>query len=287
MPEGPDVASYRDFLFNHILHKNITGLKVIKGRYLKKPIEGVSEFLKNLPTKVNDIKSKGKFLYITFNNGFYLMVTFGLKGGFDTQKNGSERVEFMTEIGPLYYIDQRNFGTLKFTNSIDIVLKKLNEIGDDIMDKNTSLDIFKTNIRNKKNLKKQIAIVLLDQKYISGIGNYLRADGLYLAGISPFRNVEDINDKEFSSLYDNLRYLVYLHYDLKEGLKNGIIKHSSTDKNKPDNKYLLVKYTKKGLYHSDKKPYLVYRQDRDLFGEEVVADELEKRTIYWVPTRQT
>ena len=287
MPEGPDVASYKDFLLKHLLNNNVTGIKILKGRYLKKPIEGLSDFIKNIPTKVTDIITKGKFMYIIFSNGFYLMITYGLNGGWDIQKNGNERVELLTDNGSFYYIDQRNFGTLKFTNSYEIIIKKLNEIGNDIMDKNTSFDVFKTNIKNKKNLKKSIAIVLLDQKYISGIGNYLRADGLYLSRISPFRKVGDITDEELLSLYDNLRYLVYLHYDIKEGLKQGIIKHSSSDKNKPDpKKYLLVKYTKKGLYHNDTKPYIVYRQDRDLFGEEIVADNLEKRSIYWVPTHQ-
>jgi formamidopyrimidine-DNA glycosylase len=288
MPEGPDVASYRDFLLTYLHNNMVIGLKILKGRYTKKPIPGLSDFIKNVPTTVTNINTKGKFMYITFDNGFYLMLTFGLTGGWDIQKNGSERIELLTNKEPLYYIDQRNFGTFNFTKSLDTVNEKLNDIGDDIMDKNTTLDIFKTNIKNKKNLKKQIAIVLLDQKYISGIGNYLRADGLYLAGISPFRKTDDVTDNELSLLYDNLRYLAYLHYDIKEGLKQGIIKHSSSDKNKPDSKkYLLVKYTKKGLYHSEKKPYLIYRQDRDLFGEEIVANEIDKRTIYWVPSRQS
>lgn len=287
MPEGPDVASYKDFLLVHLHNNNVIGLKILKGRYTKNPIDGLSNFLNNVPTKVTDINTKGKFMYITFDNGFYLMVTFGLTGGWDIQKNGNERIELLTNKESLYYLDQRNFGTFKFTKSIDKINEKLNEIGNDIMEKNTTFDIFKTNIKNKKNLEKQIAIILLDQKYISGIGNYLRADGLYLAKISPFRTVENITDVEMLTLYDNLRYLSYLHYNLKEGINQGIIKHSNSDKNKPDpKKYLLVKYTKKGLYHNDKKPYIIYRQDRDLFGEEIVTDDLNKRTIYWVPTRQ-
>lgn len=39
---------------------------------------------------------------------------------------------------------------------------------------------------NKKDFDEQIAVLLLNQKYFNGIGNYLRAEIMYRANVSPF-----------------------------------------------------------------------------------------------------
>ena len=92
-------------------------------------------------------------------------------------------VEFKTSKGSLFYYDTLSFGTLKVIKGIDELNKKLKTLGPDIMDIGTDLVVFKTQIKKTKNLEKEIGVVLMDQKTISGIGNYLRSDILYLSKI--------------------------------------------------------------------------------------------------------
>lgn len=63
----------------------------------------------------------------------------------------------------------------------------------------------------------------MDQKTISGIGNYLRADCLWLAKISPHRLVKSMDDNEIKELYHSIQKLIWSDYNYKYAIKNKII----------------------------------------------------------------
>jgi formamidopyrimidine-DNA glycosylase len=177
----------------------------------------------------------------------------------------------------VYFYDQLSFGTLKvivYKNGLD---KKLKELGPDIMDLETTFDVFKSQItkknsKSKENIGKMIGNVIVNQKVISGVGNYLRADALWMSKISPFRLVEDITDKELELLYKSIRALMWGDYDYDFALKKGFI-----------NKGFKIP-------HDCGREFFIYRQDTDLDGNKVSKKELfegsQKRFIYWVDSIQ-
>ena len=134
------------------------------------------------------------------------------------------------------------------------------------MDSNTSFDIIRDKIRKKVNESKAIGNVIVNQKLISGVGNYLRADALWMAKISPFRKVSEVSDKELETLYWSLLSLIWGDYDFKEGKKKGLIKYK--------------------IPFEYKKNFFVYRQDTDINNNPIAKKELfegsQKRFIYWV-----
>jgi formamidopyrimidine-DNA glycosylase len=167
-----------------------------------------------------------------------------------------------------YFYDQLSFGTLKYTSDKLILEKKLKELGADLMDSNTTFEIFRKQITKKVNEKKSIGNVIVNQKLISGVGNYLRADALWMAKISPFRKVEDILDNELELLFNSVRTLMWGDYNYDEGVKKGII-------------------TKGFKIPRDYgQEFFVYRQDTDINGNKVSKKELfegsQKRFIFWV-----
>lgn len=293
MPEVIEVKSYSDFIKKYTLKKKLLSIKIISGRYKNhKPFNSYNSFNKSLPLKIINVNTKGKFMYIEFSNGQYIGVTLGLSGGWFYKKNNkyihgltqefintdiSERylenalkhinVEFYFKNGILSFYDMLSFGTIKIFNKSDLQ-KKLNEIGPDLLDLNTTFDIFKNKIFNKKNNDKPIGNVLLDQKIISGVGNYLRADGLYLAKISPFRTVVNINNKELLLLYNKLRLLIWGQYNYNKAISNNIIK--KIDKLPQD-------------YNRD---FFIYNSEKDINGHPVTKEKLytgsQVRYIYWV-----
>lgn len=178
-------------------------------------------------------------------------------------------VEFITNIDTtIVFYDILNFGTLKATDKPADLEKKLKELGPDMMEDTTTFEIFKKQITKGANKTKPIGNVIVNQKLISGVGNYLRADGLWMSKISPFRNVEDIGDKEMELLYKSLRALMWGDYNYKEGVKKSII----TNTIKLPNDY--------------RQDFFVYRQDKDINGKKVKKTELfdgsQKRFIHWV-----
>ena len=101
-------------------------------------------------------------------------------------------VEFKTKNGSIYYFDTLSFGSLKVVKGNIDLNKKLKEVGPYIMEAETNYELFKNQLRKQKNLDKEIGIVLMDQKVINGIGNYLRSEILYVSKINPFRKVKKL-----------------------------------------------------------------------------------------------
>jgi len=82
MPEVIEVLKYADFLRAKFKHNEINEINVLNGRYKKHgDFEHLAELRAALPQKVSKIETKGKFLYMQFENGMYLFSTLGLSGG--------------------------------------------------------------------------------------------------------------------------------------------------------------------------------------------------------------
>lgn len=182
-------------------------------------------------------------------------------------------VEFILDNGiRVYFYDQLSFGTLSVVDARIEVDKKLKQLGPDIMNDATTFETFKKQITKKNNCTKMIGNVIVNQKVISGIGNYLRADALWMAKISPFRKVEDILDNELELLFNSVRTLMWGDYNYDEGVKKGII-------------------TKGFKIPRDYgQEFFVYRQETDINGNKVSKKELfegsQKRFIFWVENVQ-
>ena len=181
-------------------------------------------------------------------------------------------VEFRTSKGSLYYYDVLSFGSLKVIEGEVELNKKLKTIGPDIMEPDTTLEIFKNQILKTRNLHKEIGIVIMNQKVIAGIGNYLRADILYLSKISPFRKVNKLTDKELEAIYKNAKVLTWGDYDIKMAKKLKLISKETKFPRDYD------------------RMFFVYNYDEDIHGNKIIKKELyegsQKRFIYYVPTLQ-
>jgi formamidopyrimidine-DNA glycosylase len=301
MPEINEVRQYADFIKSKLKNKNITQVNIINGRYKKHgPFENYSHLVNHLPLKVLDVKTKGKFMYIKFDHNIYLFSTLGLSGGWIFQKSKTSKVEhptlleylnkesidsymntslkhlnveFKTADGSLYFYDTLSFGTLKIVDNEKELEKKLNSVGPDIMDEETNFKVFQDAICKPKNKSKVIGIVLMDQKTISGCGNYLRADILWLSKISPFRKVDKLSEEDLQNIFHNAKVLTWGQYDKKMAFSKKII--SKKDKLPSD-------------YDRD---FFVYNEDEDIYGNKVIKEELfegsQKRFIYWVKNYQT
>ena len=297
MPEAIEVKEYCDFIDRHITKKYLLDIKILKGRYRTHgPFEFYRKIKNKLPLKVLSVDSKGKFMYITLENEYMIGVTLGLTGGWFYEKAKSKKlihgldtgrfhdkdqvdnylknarnninVEFIFKDGTLCFYDQLSYGTIKIFTSQDDLDKKLSKIGLDLMDPGTTFEMFYEQIIKEKNDDRYIANVLVDQKLISGIGNYLRADSLYLSKISPFRKVKNISEKELESLYENIRKLIWSSYDYEEGLRLKIIKKSDI---------LPFKYGR---------DFLIYGEEKDIYDNPITKEKLYEgsqiRYIYWV-----
>ncbi len=293
-----------DFIRKKLKNKPIININILNGRYKKNgSFENYKKLKKNIPLKLIDVKTKGKLLYLIFDNNLYLVNRFGLVGGWCFLKKNSDvyehtdiykyylkygdkkmmetyiknslnhlNFEITTSEGTLYYYDMLSYGTLKCVDNDNELNKILDKIGPDIMDKKTTLEVFRNQILKKSNLDKAIGNVIVNQKIISGLGNYLRSDVLWLSKIDPFRKVKKLTDNEIEDIYNNSKLLTWGGYDKNKAIRLKIIK----------------KNTK--LPSDYKRLFFIYMQEQDIYGNKVVKKELydgsQKRFITYVPSIQ-
>ena len=174
--------------------------------------------------------------------------------------------------GNLYFFDMLSFGTLKLLKTQEQLDKKLNEIGADILDDTTTAEIFIERLRKKTLEHKLIGNVVVNQKIISGVGNYLRADGLWMSKISPHHTVSSLSDEDLTTIYKSFRRLVVGDYNYDHAIHLGLITKS-------------IK-----IPRDYKRDFFVYRQSTDIDGNPVKTEEMyegsQKRTIFWCPAVQ-
>ena len=200
MPEGPEVKILVDQLKQKLNNSNIISLNINSGRYSKKKPDNYDNFTNSLPTKINSINCKGKFIWFEMENGWMIWNTLGMTGGWKNVKTKYSHLTLLTEKEgqdlELYFDDYRNFGTFKFMNNKSDLNKKLKDLGCDVLGNEFTKDYCFKVLNKKINQNKTLPQVLMNQKLFCGVGNYLKSEILYQCKISPHRLIEDLTDNE-------------------------------------------------------------------------------------------
>lgn len=261
MPEGPEIKILKDELSNLIKNSELNKILSYEAKTLGTSINNINQIL---PNYICDIKTKGKFIYWNLNK-HNIGINLGLTGRFSTTKSNNIIAEFHfiknTQPIILYYYDQRHFSKFRIMTDGEIG-KHLNTLGVDIFDINTNNMDYLIK-RTKKYQNKQIVQILMEQKIVSGIGNYLKAETLYHCKINPARLIKNLTDDEIKNIYITANALATLAYQ-----NHGSIYYETL--------------TSPGTFD-----FKVYKQKTDPNNNEVQTIELkDKRTTYWVPQIQ-
>ena len=273
MPEGPEVKKTVDYLKSAFKNnESIKDIEIVSGRYAKeKPFAGFNDMKIELPLKVSKVSCKGKFIYFFFDDMTSLWSTLGMSGAWQSYPTKHTRVIITTsEDQKVYYNDIRNFGTLKYVTSVTELTTKLSSLGPDILGEFDSFENFRSEFVKGiiKKPKKTIAENLMNQSLVSGVGNYLKAEILYHAEVSPHRTVSSLTDTELHAL------ALFSQLIAKKSYENGGATISTYRNSNGE----------KGLYS---RRFAVYNQKYDLEGNEVIKETTkDKRTTHWVPSIQ-
>ena len=276
MPEGPECAATAQSINNFMSEKTLINIEILSGRYTKKSPPGLDIFKEMLPLKSEGWYTKGKFIYGRFRDvsgqieDRFIWNTLGMSGYWSYSKKKHSRVRFDFDDGSsIWYTDTRNFGTLKFMMTFEETNKKLLELGPDPLTHDIPIDQFKTRLfkKNKKG-EKTICEALMNQKTVAGVGNYIKAEVLWLSKVSPLRTVNSLSEKEIIDIRDNIHSVIRTSY------QNG----GATIKS------FYGADGSKGTYSSK---FLVYNQKVDPYNNKVVKTRTpDGRTTHWVPEIQ-
>ena len=212
MPEGPEVKRMAHDLAREVTDNTLESVSILSGRYTKKSIEGLTEVNSVLPTRIIGAGCHGKFLYVLTASGFNIWNTLGMTGQWSRKKTKHTRVSLnFSNDDPVYFNDMRNFGTLKIVYGKTSLIEKIKSLGPDILSSDIDEDFFLARMREKDNV--DITKVLMNQKVFAGIGNYIKAESLWLAEIDPNSKVCNITDKKLKKLCKAVKNVMVESYN--------------------------------------------------------------------------
>ncbi|KPK96681.1 MAG: hypothetical protein AMJ95_12845 [Omnitrophica WOR_2 bacterium SM23_72] len=199
MPELPEVETIKRELEKAILGKKITEVLVSHPYVIKQPER--CAFIKGLKnTVIKNILRKGKLLILELSSGKSLAIHLKMTGQLiypGSAKNS--RVSFRLSDGKILdFIDRRLLGELRLLKDWQS-LKFVQELGPEPFD--LTVARFSSMLASKKT---KIKPLLMDQTFISGIGNLYAAEALFRAGIHPERLSVSLSEKEKERLFQEI-----------------------------------------------------------------------------------
>ncbi len=203
MPELPDVENYKQYIDSHALNQKIEKTKVLNTKIL----DNISKnnFSKKLKgQKFTETKRIGKNLFVKLSKKSYLLLHFGMTGqleytDIDKKTNPHTRVCFLFDSGKkLQFVIPRMLGKATVIDSIE-KYRDENKIGTDALE--ISKKDFIGTIENRRGAVKSF---LMNQKYLSGIGNIYADEILFNAKINPAEKIDKLNKKDFEKIYKNI-----------------------------------------------------------------------------------
>lgn len=265
MPEGPEVKIVTNWLSEYCTGKLVvdccpeykckSGYDTVKDSIIEKvTCKGKQIFFHF------SIKGNGK-VDIIYNNRLALFGRWS-----DIKPENHLRFWFkLSGDKYLYFSDTTNFGGLDILSPLAYEMK-LKEIGPDLLSEEVSFDLYMKKIRSSRIKNQYICKFLTEQKYFSGIGNYLKSEILYFSKIAPHRTLQTLTDAEIFELYTKSIEIIKLSYSY-----GGLTIETFWS---PDGK--------RGLY-----PKVVYDSDKDPSGNPIISSsEYDGKSTYWVPALQ-
>jgi len=209
MPELPEVETIVCGLKDELRDLKFSKVEV----HLEKCLLGSKEsFINSLKgKKILDVERRGKNIVFLLNGGMALVVHLRMTGKLrflpaHTPQEKHTHVIFSFKGHPkqLRFVDQRQFGRL-FVEKREggDKLGSLAVLGPEPLE--VSAEEF---IRRAREKRGAIKSLLLDQRFLAGVGNIYTDEALHRAGIHPRRTASSLKEKDFLRLYHALRRIL-------------------------------------------------------------------------------
>ena len=219
MPELPEIEIVKRSLAKKINKAKIVNVKINNRNLRYKIPYTLSKKLVN--EKILKISRRSKYLIFHFKNKL-LLVHFGMSGKFLIVRNKDNKmfktsfyydlnilakhnhIYFVLNNGlVLIYNDVRRFGFFKLFENIKLKeIIHLKKLGPEPF---SVLFCIKYVQKFIKNRKKNIKNLLMDQTFVSGLGNIYVNEALFLSKIHPLRQCSNLERKSINNLIYNIR----------------------------------------------------------------------------------
>jgi formamidopyrimidine-DNA glycosylase len=206
MPELPEVETLRRDLEKEVVGRRIKTVVVNGTRSVRRVTK--RQFIDRVEGhRIASISRKGKYLLVKLDGGDILVVHLGMSGQLLRSKSAktpkdkhTHAIFTFSQGGELRFVDPRTFGELFVTtpDALEAEVPELAHLGFDPLEDVMSWVDFGEQLRKKTT---KLKTLLMDQKFIAGIGNIYSDEILFGAGLRWDRTTDSLTSQEVRRLY--------------------------------------------------------------------------------------
>lgn len=204
MPEIPDLEAIRAFLNERLPGETIEKAEAIIPVVFRVPKD---EFVSTLErSKLGETTRRGKFLLFSVAGGRLLVINAMLAGRFqyvepkEKRRSSTCMVLGLSNGHELRYYDDRRMGKIYLVSEDRLLdVPQFADMGPDALE--VSLEEFKERIRK---FRGQIKNILVNHKFLAGIGNAYSDEILFAAKLHPYRKRTSMSDEDVERLYASI-----------------------------------------------------------------------------------
>ena len=208
MPELPEVETIRRDLGDQLVGRSIVGVVVGWEGCVDRP--SVDAFCEQIAgRRIEDVGRRGKFLIFTLSGGKSLLAHLRMTGSLLLKEAADPwethaRLAFQLDDGrELRFVSVRKFGRLYVVDRPDEVV---GDLGPEPLAENFDLEAFCQLFDNRRGMIKPL---LLNQRFMAGLGNIYVDEALFRVGIHPRRTADSLTPDELGGLYVTIRDVLW------------------------------------------------------------------------------
>ena len=213
MPEGPEIHRAANRIAKALVGKTLNQVE-----FHYKTVEGLEHYFLN--KEVEYVKARSKGLLISV--GDYVMYSHNQLYGRWTVNRATTKPKPTNRSLRVLLGNDKNTARLWSATDIEILEPwelpghpYLAKLGPDVADLEVRFDDVLAQVSDKKFARRQLSGLLLDQGFLAGVGNYLRSEILFCAGISPYRKPGSLTEDELEQLARSAIEITALAYHEK------------------------------------------------------------------------
>jgi formamidopyrimidine-DNA glycosylase len=211
MAELPEIYKLSKQMKDTLCGKTIQSIDLLQEKCANIPPD---EFQSRVSgASIKDIGYKGKWIVTKLNNNENILLSLGMGADilyFDDERKQADKYQIKVSFcdGSGYTARFWWFGKFLLVADDELASEpNIKDIAIDPSDERFTLDYFSSILKGKKT---QIKAFLMNQKYISGIGNMYMHDILFKARLHPQKKISDMNGEEIKLLYSSIKDVLNL-----------------------------------------------------------------------------
>ncbi|MAG37572.1 MAG: formamidopyrimidine-DNA glycosylase [Dehalococcoidia bacterium] len=208
MPELPEVETIRRDLAPALIGRRIVGLDLLWPGTLDRPSSRSQAEVLLAGQRIAGLRRRGKYLLFDLRSGAILVIHLRMSGRIglvaaDSPEPPHLRARLLLDDGSeLHFIDMRKFGRLYVLAGAGELAELLANLGPEPLGGSMNLASFRERLSIRRT---RLKALLLDQRFLAGLGNIYVDEALFRAGLHPLRSAAQLDDREAARLYEACR----------------------------------------------------------------------------------